>query len=403
MEFDFPAENPTIRRPPVRSSNPFLFPMIIIGGGMGILAAYGALALISGNSPLKPKLIVADRPTPAPKVTPDSSSMTDSRLIPPRRKSVEPPRSSAVAELNAFRDVHSTTETQADPPLPPPDEPPDKHQPIGHTPVEKPLGPFDLPKPSAIATLTLNDPVIKVIAAAPNSTVVSNVLCDVGFSPNLLGGFAGKDYQIVAAHLGNHSTYVQELPLHINGAGAAVEIKVAHQLKSAICELRPQFSLPGVRIQPMTNNRATTVHKNLSRALDEAAHARENMGAMTARLSDLQSQIATAQANLTATGANPADTGLIRHNARMALPGLNRSLSNQKKAVAAAKDVIAAESGNRTDLNDLEQIGEYAQQIASVATIYVRFYVGDTTIPATVRLGLKASESSSRSLPLGWG
>lgn len=350
--------------------------MVIIGGGMGILAAYGALALISGNSPLaKTPPIAVDTPKRDLNIRPP---VIRSSFIP-----VEPSRSTKVVDSEPPRDIPTSADS---PTLPPPEQPPSvqPQQPIHQKPVEQ-FGANDLPKPSAIASLTLNDAAIKVIAT-PEDTTVGNVLCDVGFSPNLLDANPGqKQYVIVASHLTNHSSYIQELPLHINGAGAAIEIRVTHQSRSAICELRPQFSLPGVGIQPMTINRATTIRKKLSRALDDAAQAKENMSAMTARLGGLQTQVATAQANLTATGTNPADTGLIRHNATMALPGLNRSLASQKKALAAAQDVIAAEAANQVDLTDLEQIGEYAQQIASVATIYVRFYVGDTTIPATVK------------------
>ena len=69
----------------------------------------------------------------------------------------------------------------------------------------------------------------------------------------------------------------------------------------------------------------------------------------------------------------------------MAIPRLSRSIAALNKDIAHSEQLVANESAFRTDLTDLGQISNYAQNIASIAKIYVRFYSGNITIPATVK------------------
>lgn len=250
------------------------------------------------------------------------------------------------------------------------------------------IGPPDnLPKPSAIVPLTFSEAVIRV-TATPDNVPVDSVLCDIAFSQDLMqrsSGVVESGYSIVAEKLRHRGKHLQELPLKITGAGAAIELTVIRKNNAAICEIRPKFSLPTSGIEQLTIARGSQVHKKLTRMLDDAAAARESLPRMRDQLSQLQAELTEAQRAATATGSNPAETALIRHNANMAISRLNRVANNLSKSIGRADQLINQEPAMRAELNALNEIAEYSKGIASVATIYIRFYSGDTTIPASIR------------------
>ena len=159
------------------------------------------------------------------------------------------------------------------PPLPPPTEP--THD--------------SSTEPSAIVPLTLTEGVIRVIAI-PENVPAESLLCDIGFSPELTERkqLPTGTYDIAAEKLGKQAEYLQELPLHIAGAGAAIEIKIRHQNKAAICEIRPKFSLPFSGIEQFTIARGSALQNSLTRSLNDALAARQALPNMRSNLSNLK-------------------------------------------------------------------------------------------------------------------
>jgi hypothetical protein len=158
-----------------------------------------------------------------------------------------------------------------------------------------------------------------------------------------------------------------------------------HQSNAAICEIRPQFSLPVNGIEQLTIVRGTSLHKSLTRSLNDAAAARNSLPEMQISFGRLQSDLAQAQRALNSNDSTPATTGAMRNNATIAIAQLNRAIKQLSKDIGRAEGLIADEPAIKIELQDLDQIATYAQSIASVATVYVRFYSGDVTIPATVK------------------
>lgn len=372
-----------------RQSNPLFLPMIIIGGLMGILAGYGGLALLreNGIGPLTEKAVpINERRSGLSSKTPARFSIEPSRTARSSAREI-PTQSTERRPIARQRPPTITPRDVAEDPLP-------FGPPVTHKKVEKPMplprprvAAGALPKPSAIVPLALDKSVIRVVAV-PAEVPVGNLLCDIAFTPNLLDSVQSDDpfeYRLVVEKLGNRGKYLHELPLHIKGAGAAIEITVLHQTNAAVCEIRPRFSLPISGIEQLTIARGSIIHNKLTRSLNDAANARQSLDGMRTDLTSLKSQLAAAQRATTAYGSNPAETGVIRHNATMATTRLNRAVSSAEKSVSRAEQLVADEPAMRTELADLNEIADYAKSIASVATIYVRFYSGDITLPATVK------------------
>jgi hypothetical protein len=262
-----------------------------------------------------------------------------------------------------------------------PESPPD--QPLPKVDVPKADLPNMSDKPSAIVTLNLDKPVIHINA---ESDKADNVVCDIGFSHNLLHrGDARNGYEIVAKDLGSHGKATVELGANIQGAGAAVEITVTRRNNVVSCELRPLFSLPSGDIQPLTITRGTTLYNKLSKSLAAARAGRDSLPAMRAKLSQLQAALQTAQKNMSANGNSPAETGAGRTAAMAQANNLNRQVNKLNKELAASEKLAAQEPVISKDLNALNEIAEYAKGIASVSTVSVRFHSGDATIPAIVK------------------
>ncbi len=238
---------------------------------------------------------------------------------------------------------------------------------------------------SAIVPLPLKQDLIRVIAV-PDGVPPDSLLCDIGFSFELTcDEFPTRKYTIVAEKLNKNGKCLREVPLHIEGAGVAIDIKIRQQNKAAICDIRPKFSLPTSGIQELTFARESVLQKSLNKSLNSSLAAEQSLPGMRKKLGDLKLQLADAQQATTAIGSSQADTDFIRHNAKVRVTLMNRAIAPLAKDVSLAEQIAGNKSALETDIADLNKISQYAKKIAANATISVRFYNGDVTIPATVK------------------
>jgi hypothetical protein len=230
-------------------------------------------------------------------------------------------------------------------------------------------------QPSAIVPLDLQKAVFRVIATV-DAAPIENVLCDVGFSYNLLEkGAFDNGHQLVAEKLGHRGKKTVELPARIVGAGAAIEIAVIHRRNDITCELRPKMLLASGTIHQFTKGRGELLRGQLLRQLDEIADAKQSLKSMQNELRLLESQHSALQRR-----------SLNDPIARGRLPQLAGAIRSLGKNISRAEQLIPQERAARDELGTLNKIGEYAQTIASVSTISVRFYTDkQTTLPATVK------------------
>ncbi len=238
---------------------------------------------------------------------------------------------------------------------------------------------------SAIVPLPLKQDLIRVIAV-PDGVPPDSLLCDIGFSFELTcDQFPTRKYTIVAEKLDKNGKCLREVPLHIEGAGVAIDIKIRQLNKAAICEIRPKFSLPTSGTQELTFARESVLQKSLNKSLNSSLAAEQSLPGMRKKLGDLKLQLADAQQATTAIGSSQADTDFIRHNAKVRINLVNRAIAPLAKDVTLAEQIAGNKSALETDIADLDKISQYAKKIAASATISVRFYNGDVTIPATVK------------------
>ena len=362
--------------------------MVIIGGTMGLLAAYGLLVIIKEGGLRKfdePKTTIVktdNSPPIAPKPKSPSSRIRhrESEVTPPverphiRRKEPERPVAPKSPEKAPQNDddlafIAPRNHDQAPANVPPA------------------INPFALPTPSAIVRLTLENPVVRVIVEPPFP--VEELYCDVAFCPMLLPdpGVDDPNQHLLVEHkLGNRDRRLHELPLNLTGAGAAIEIAVAHQTKSAFCEIRPKFSLPVNGIEELTIARGERIRSKLEKLLSDADDFRRLLPGMNSELANLKTQMSRAQA---AARLRSDDTvnALARRNAAIAAYNrLVRQADNKASAIARAEGVIANEPNVREELKLLEQVAAYSAQMTTTASIYVRFYNGsDVTVPGIVK------------------
>jgi hypothetical protein len=104
---------------------------------------------------------------------------------------------------------------------------------------------------------------------------------------------------------------------------------------------------------------------------------------MKSALSQLKSDLATAQRAIGGNGNTPGETAAGRTVATVQVNRLSLQATNANKRVAVAEQLAAQESAINGDLRKLEEIAEYAKKIASVASVSVRFHSGGVTIPAS--------------------
>ena len=237
---------------------------------------------------------------------------------------------------------------------------------------------------SAIVPLPLKQDLIRVIAV-PDGVPPDSLLCDIGFSFELTcDQFPTRKYTIVAEKLDKNGKCLREVPLHIEGAGVAIDIKIRQLNKAAICEIRPKFSLPTSGTQELTFARESVLQKSLNKSLNSSLAAEQSLPGMRKKLGDLKLQLADAQQATTAIGSSQADTDFIRHNAKVRVTlVIARLPARQRRSLA--EQIAGNKSALETDIADLDKISQYAKKIAASATISVRFYNGDVTIPATVK------------------
>ena len=351
---------------------------IILGGVAGLSAGYLVLCLF-GDKYDALHLMSVER-SAASRTVPDQKPRIVSRDIPVE----EPGRPVALAAPNSKM-----------PALPPARKPIVEDQPdLSIPPIAKPFAakvPTRVPaadidvfdKPSGIVTLTLEKPVTRVIA---ESDKASEIVCDIGFSHNLLHrGDNREGYKLVSQGLGHRAKETIELGANIQGGGAAVEITVVRRNSIVTCELRPLFSLPSGDIQPLTISRGTIVHNKLGKSLDAAKSARDTLPTMRSNLSKLQSDLQFAQRATTANSNTPATTGAMRTAAISQAAVLGRQITALRRKITSAEQISAQEPEISKDLQLLDEVAAYAKSIASVSTVSVRFRHGNKTIPATVK------------------
>jgi hypothetical protein len=408
----------------------------VIGGLMGVLAGYGLLAMIRDHGfNLNQRVETAD----AKSATQESVAATKTNPTPPATDHPSEPKSHDVAVSQAeigpatqpTFDANERLKTKpngrrrqpvitaseaslkiatkdtspqtslpppvdsAAPPLPPPDEPSHENSTLASANAAPSLPPPSSPSEqssrdsakatAAIVPLTLKQDVIRVFAI-PDDVPADSLLCDVGFSPELTGRqLPTGTYDMVAERLGKRGEYSQELPLNMNGAGAAIEIKIRQQNKAAVCEIRPKFSLPMSGIKQLTIASGSIVQKSLNRTLNNTINAEQALPGMRSNLNELQLQLADAQQHMSDMGSNINETGSIRIQWRAKVHQLSLAIAKLSKDIPRAEQLIANKPTLETDISDLDQISQFAGRIASNATISVRFYNGDVTIPATVK------------------
>ena len=145
------------------------------------------------------------------------------------------------------------------------------------------------------------------------------------------------------------------------------------------------YSLPSGEIQPLTVTRGTKRFSELSKLLDSAKTARESLPQMRTAAANLKADLETAKAAISGNGRTPAETAAGRTDATAAASRLTLQLNSANKKVAAAEQLAGREDSITEDLQKLDEVSEYAKDIASVATVSVRFHCGDVTLPATVK------------------
>jgi hypothetical protein len=224
------------------------------------------------------------------------------------------------------------------------------------------------------------------VVAEPQSIPVGDLYCDVGFCPMLVEDAGGAEYLIVEHKLVNRDRRTRELPLHIDGAGAAIEIAVIHQSRAAVCELRPKFSLPVGGIEPLTIDRGTVIRNRLTKLLSDAEDYKTMLPEMNKELKVIQSQMSAAKSAAQLRSNDTLNALSRRNSAIAAYNKLARALGNKSAAIDRANAVIKDKPAVQKELTSLEDVAKYAARMAAEARVSVRFYNGsDVTVPAVVK------------------
>lgn len=355
--------------------------MIVFGGVMGLLAGYGALRMMGDNGIgmfATPSEAVNEPATPATakeSTTPDWAKPREPRTQPERQIRPEP-RTRREPRIGLQEPVVPRDTPKALDPLPFGEPKPLQ--------LVAPPPPPAIPTPSAVVTLSLDDALISVIAT-PDGIPVDELLCDVAFSNNLFDRYGDQTLRtLFVERQGDRAKKLHELPLTIDGAGAAIEIRVKHNSKTAVCEIRSQFSLPVNGIEPLTTDRGTTIHNKLTKMQVDIAAYKQQLPELKKAKQEIESALSSAQriANGPASNAQQmavknAAIGEVRR--LNALLGKNVAATNRAQALVDDEGAIAAE------LKCLDEISVYAKEIANHGFVYVRFYKGDVTVPAVVK------------------
>ncbi len=355
---------------------------LIVGGAMGLLAGYGALSLIKQNqvgiqTTLSPKHV--------PKTEPPPSQPLRRQLQRPgaRERGFEntPDGRDPIPEVNARRRPppipnleDRTKRREQEPEAPEPAEPREGEE-------------SHFPQPSIVVPLTLDEPKILVLAT-PVDIEVKDIQCDIGLSQNLLRNIANPNvHEIVVARLGNRGTHTAEFATRVPGCQVGLDISINHHSSTVACDIRPRFSLPSGEVQPFTIRDLDKQQKILTKLQSKVQGAKSSLSRLQATHNRELERVADARNALAmlARGGNPATAANARAAAQAQLLRAEAAVLLTEKKMAEARNWIGKEHVLQNDQRALESVSAYANQVATVGSIYIRFYAGETTIPATLK------------------
>lgn len=386
--------------PPSRHSNPLLLPVIIIGGIMGLLAGYGALTLMrergiispAGSVVEAPVVETARNPTPVAEIVRPNQSdrpKPQSQKTPSVRPRIAPiapqPQDDSKGVVRIGRpDAPKSYVAEQDTI---PSEPIAK----GGASTKQDESAEEqtassVPPPSALIPITFQKPVLRAIATAPEGTDLEDVLCDIGFTPQLVKDASQADpaaVTIVFPNLHCREKRLHELPTDISGAGATIDVAMVKR-QSVVCELRPRFSLPRNGIEEFTVDRATQIHNKLNKMLSDINEYGTLLPKMTNELSALKSDLSAAQQLARTPGTLP-QAAAARNSGVAQANRLATKIDNKQTAIDRAEALVADESAVRTELKCLDELDKFGRDVVNVSAVYVRFHVGDATLPAEVK------------------
>jgi hypothetical protein len=387
LEIDVVDRGPYRSKRRKRQNAPTVIAVVVVGGAMGLLAGYGALTLIKPN-----RVNIQTVPTPK------QVSKAEPRSNPPAglREQSQRPRTIGRQPLDA--PVNSAPippgamvrQQRPQPPIPNlEDRVRRRAQEVDDPESVEPVDVEDekLPLPSIVVPLTLDDPTI-VVLATPAGGEVKDLQCDIGLSQNLLRRSGGGDHtvhEIVVEGLGNRGKHTAEFAAGVEGCQVGLEISVIHRSSAAVCNIRPRFSLPSGDVQPLTIRDFANYRKRLATMLSKVEGAKSSVSRLRATR-DRQSQRASnARSGMSPSGGNPAADSIARSAARSQVLMAEAAVERAEKRIADAQDWISNESAIQREASALKSISEYANSVAANGSIYIRFHVGEMTVPATVK------------------
>ena len=138
-------------------------------------------------------------------------------------------------------------------------------------------------------------------------------------------------------------------------------------------------------VKQLTLASGSILKKGLNKTLDNTINAQQELPGLRVHLADLKAQLATAINNANgAAGNNINQTGSMRIQWRTEAHRLQLAVIKCGKDIDHDEDLVANKSAVQTDIADLDQISQFVGRIAN-ASLSVRFYNGEITIPATVQ------------------
>lgn len=391
MQSIYPKQKP-------RRTNVFLLPGLAFGGAMGLLAGYGALRLASEYKIIAPETkIIEVETTPvapartqsSPKratssasdvlatVKPDDRDVQRPTVTRPHRQVVDMPRHESQDAAEPVPELMARSESEL-----PLVEPREEKRPI-ESPAES------LPPPSVLITLALDDANLNAIAT-PEGIAPTELLCDVAFSPDLMKDLSDSDsgsakLQIVGKGLKPRDSRMYELPLNLKEGGAAIEISITTHVTTAVCQIRPQFSLPSSGVQPLTIKRGSDLKAKFAKLAKMAADSNTELPGLRQHLEALKRDLSTAEANMARRGPHTAIEGARQNQASVAAGKLRSAISAAENRIAKEEALQRDAQAINQDAVCLAEVERYARRILSKAQIYVRFYQGNITVPAVVK------------------
>lgn len=382
-----------------RRTNVLLLPGLAFGGAMGLLAGYGALRLALDYKIISPETKVIEveaapvspaRPPSSPKrvtssasdalatMHPDDRDVQRPTVTRPRRQVVDMPRgeSQDVAEpIPQMAAARSEAELSR---VEPREE---------ASPVENPAE--ALPPPSVLITLALDDANLNAIAT-PEGIAPNELLCDVAFSPELMEDWSGSEadrekLQVVGKGLKPRDSRMYELPLRVKDGSAAIEISIATHATTAVCQIRPQFSLRSSGVQPLTIKRGSDLKAKFAKLAKMAEDSNAELPGLRQHLEGLKRDLSTAEANRSRRGPHTAMEGARQNQASVAAGKLRSAVSATENRIAKQEALQRDAQAVNQDAACLAEVERYARRILNKAQIYVRFYHGTVTVPAVVK------------------